>query len=66
LVIPFSMMDNTVPIDRLTTLHFRIIGLTADFSVTLDRIAAIPEPGSLGLFAGGMAVLLAARRRRRA
>jgi hypothetical protein len=66
LLIPFSMMDNTASIDRLTSLHFRVIGLTADFSVTIDRIAAVPEPGSLGLFAGGMAVLLATRRRRRA
>ena len=66
LVIPFSMMENTVPIDRLISLDFRLIGLTADFSVTLERITAVPEPGSLGLFTGGMAVLLSIRRRRRA
>jgi hypothetical protein len=38
--------------------------MSSDFSITLDRIALVPEPGSLSLFADGMALLLATRRRR--
>ncbi|MEO0017777.1 MAG: hypothetical protein RLZZ522_1060, partial [Verrucomicrobiota bacterium] len=66
MVIPYSKLNTTTPLGDLSSLHFRLIGLSSDFSVTLDRITLVPEPGSLGLFAGGMAVLLATRRRRRA
>jgi len=66
MVIPYSMLNTTTPLGNIYHLNFRVIGLSSDFSVTLDRIALVPEPGSLGLIAGGRAVLLAARRRRRA
>jgi hypothetical protein len=66
MVIPYSNLNTTTPLGDLSSLHFRFIGLSSDFSVTVDRIALVPEPGSLGLFAGGVAILLATRRRRRA
>ena len=65
MMIPYSKLNTTIPLGDLSSLHFRFIGLSSDFSLTVDRIALVPEPGSLGLFAGGMVVLLATRRRRR-
>ncbi len=65
LLIPFEMMQSPVPTDRLTSLHFRFIGLTADFLVTVDRIAAVPEPSGALLALPGVLALLARRRRAR-
>lgn len=65
MIIPYSMLNTTAPLGDVTSLRFLLTGRSSDFSVTLDRIALVPEPGSLGLFIGGMAVLLTIRCRRR-
>ncbi len=63
LVVPFSLMNNIAPINRLSGLEFRFIGLTEDFSVTVDRITAVPEPSGASLVLLGGAMLLFRRRR---
>jgi hypothetical protein len=37
-----------------------------DYYGMMDDVAMVPEPGSVGLFAGGVAMLLVSRRRRQA
>lgn len=66
LLIPFELMQNTEPLDRLISLDFRFIGLSKDFSVTVDRIAAVPEPSGASLALLGGLVLLFRRRRAKA
>jgi hypothetical protein len=63
LLIPFELMQNSLPLDRLLSLHFRFIGLSKDFSVTVDRIAAVPEPSGACLALLGSLMLLFRRRR---
>lgn len=63
LVVPFSFMNNVAPINRLSSLDFRFIGLTEDFSVTVDQIAAVPEPSGASLVLLGGLMLLSRRRR---
>lgn len=63
----FYSMENItsgVPLGELFTLTFVITPLSTDFSITLEEISLVPEPGSAGLLLAAGSALVSTRRRR--
>ena len=48
---PMENTGNIIPLDSVNQVSIQLIATSADFSITLDRIAVVPEP-STGLLLG--------------